>query len=149
MQFFHRANQADDGECCSGLRGFDSDQCVRHSGQFDGDSESIDTAVCSIDGSNPTQIATLGVDGRIVLGGHHDRCLQVVPAAASSGDEDGAHAWALSAVPCDRAIENSTPKPKNLPKWNKLEEHSSLERRIYDRLKVATSARGGEWENVV
>lgn len=152
LQFFHKANQAADGECCSGLRGYDSDQCVRHNGQFGGGSESIDTAVCSIDGSNLAQIATLGGDGRIVLGGHHDRCLQIVPASTASvppaEGEAKAQAWDLAAVPCDRAAENSVPKPKVLPKWNRLEERVSLEREIYDRMKFSMSSGHGEVKKV-
>ena len=58
---------------------------------------------------------TLKGDGRIVLGGHHDRCLQVTPSTVES------LGWVLAAMSCERNAEHAVPKPLILPKWNKLE----------------------------
>ena len=53
MQQWHVGNRKDDGECCSGLRGMLSDQCVAIRGG------GMRTAVCSIDGSDRSQKAEL------------------------------------------------------------------------------------------
>ena len=92
------------GECCAGLRGYDSDQCVRDRGG----SYKPDTGVCAIDGSDTAQRAALQGNGKIELRGK--RCLGV----ASSK---------LAAGPCAE-IET---------RWEKVNEKTSLERSIYDK----------------
>lgn len=104
LQLWHLGNRGDDGECCKGLRGYDSDQCVRDRG---GNSEP-DTGVCGIDGSDESQRAQLQGDGKIALRGN--RCLGI------AGGELVARACSATGTT-----------------WEKVNEKTSLERSIYDK----------------
>ena len=114
MQLWHAANQRDDGECCGGLRGYDSDQCVRLRRASRGQSGKLDTAVCAIDGSDRRQKATLDASGRIVLNGP-DMCLQAVRRSSLAEEE------IVQAVPCDRMAEHRA-RPQGCPRGAKQRE---------------------------
>ena len=109
MQQWHVGNRKDDGECCSGLRGMLSDQCVAIRGG------GMRTAVCSIDGSDRSQKAELvdiGGDAvEVRLQG--DRCLLATRDGVSLGPCGGSSA-----------------------QWRRTDVHLSVERTIYDEHKA-------------
>lgn len=63
LQWWHLSNRKPDNSCCSGLRVWNTDQCMNWSGQ---------TSVCSLEGGQG-QLAELKVNGALQL--ENDQCL--------------------------------------------------------------------------
>ena len=123
LQLFHFANQNKFGKCCSGLRGYDSDQCLTHGGTLGSKKESIHTTICTINGGNRQQIAKFGSDGRISLDDEETWCLHLKNTKKSNVIE-----WKL-------AVDFCRDNQVTAWKWNRLHEHKSLEYSIYERVK--------------
>lgn len=127
MQLFHAANRAADGECCSGIRGYDSDQCIR----IHGPAGSIgDTAVCSIDGSSSDQQAMLrpllegsvegGGEEILIEHGNYRTCVGV--------KEDEGSREVLSRA----CFEANGGREDLLSVWDRRGEKTSMERTMYE-----------------
>ena len=120
-QWWHPANRMADGEaagaCCSGLRSWNSDQCIV--GNVEGEGAGIQTGVCDMEGPSSQLVQLEG--GQLVVGAPSARrCVYIADGGASS------LVPALRLGECDDAAVRRI-------KWDAAGTHEPMEFRLLDQ----------------